>query len=183
MAILYFGALSAIYCHKNNDFQGFRGFLEQFWGQKTESIEQNGAFSAQCFVISVFFSLFANDKRGTFQITSRRSIRYVPTQCQIRPDAVPDTSRRIVGIVLTRNQVHPDVSPSTSQSILNYILTLTQVLANANSSTCERYFKYLRTQPQVLAKTISNRSFRNSSKMHSISKWDTFEFQVGRLPI
>ena len=101
---------------KTTIFKGFRGLLEHFWVQKTESIEQNGLFSAQCLVISVFFSLFANEIRGTFR-------NYVPTQCQIRPDVVPDTSRRSIKYIPTYSQVHP----------------------NAYSSTCERYFKYLRT--------------------------------------
>ena len=83
-------------------FKGFRGLLEEFWGQKAESIEQNGIFSAQCLVISVSFR------------------NYVPTQCYIRRDVVPDASRRSVKYVPTHLQVHP----------------------NAISSTCERSFKY-----------------------------------------
>ena len=110
---------------KTTIFKGFRGLLEHFWVQKTESIEQKGLFSAQCLVISVFFSLFANEIRGTFR-------NYVPTQCQIRPDVVPDTSRRSIKYIPTYSQVHP----------------------NAYSSTCERYFKYLRTLLQVLANAI-----------------------------
>ena len=79
---------------KTTIFKGFRGLLEHFWVQKTESIEQKCLFSAQCLVISVFFSLFANEIRGTFR-------NYVPTQCQIRPDVVPDTSRRSIKYIPT----------------------------------------------------------------------------------
>ena len=99
---------------KTTIFKGFRGLLEHFGGQKTESIEQNGILSAQCLVISAFFSLFANEKRGTFEITSRRIARYVLMECQIRPDVVPDTSRRSIKYIPTYFQVHPNASSTTS---------------------------------------------------------------------
>ncbi|HBF06289.1 MAG TPA: hypothetical protein DDW28_09465 [Prevotella sp.] len=58
----------------------FKGFSGIFWGG-TESIEQNGLFSAQCSVISFFFSLFVNEKKELFEITSRRNVRYVLMEC------------------------------------------------------------------------------------------------------